>query len=282
MASASLELTEQQRLRIAQNRDAALKKQRINRKLQASDLTEQQLALIARNREAALEKQRVRRIRNLLQQRRQKKIKTTSTENETECVKDTSTLTANRENLPPTLSNAVKQSDQKQSSLYESMSSITLDVHREGILVSGNTFIVKDILKAQGARWDPISKAWICQDGRKDALKSALRHVACVNDRSGGAPNRQRQRSRSPKRVAKALISHESRERDVPDFWKGPPENYFKNGQTSISTTIARCTKSLMQEEAFGDDERSQRCALAKLTEVCSCGANWHEALQGR
>merc|ERR1712070_573904 len=129
------------------------------------------------------------------------------------------------------------------------------DVHQDGILATGNTFPAKEVFKAQGGRWDPQAKGWICQARKKQTLKDAHLKIATVCDRSGDAP---RQRSRSPSKVAKASIWTDSREREVPDFWKGPAENYFKDGCTYSAVTIAKCRVSSDQTEAFGDHQASR------------------------
>lgn len=48
-------------------------------------------------------------------------------------------------------------------------------------------------------------------------------------------------------------------------------------GTWQVAKSIVTCAASGDTAEAYGESDASVRCALAKLTECCSCGANWHE-----
>eukprot|EP00747_Dinoflagellata_sp_TGD_P193669 gnl/TRDRNA2_/TRDRNA2_60136_c0_seq1.p1 gnl/TRDRNA2_/TRDRNA2_60136_c0~~gnl/TRDRNA2_/TRDRNA2_60136_c0_seq1.p1 ORF type:complete len:239 (+),score=48.39 gnl/TRDRNA2_/TRDRNA2_60136_c0_seq1:37-753(+) len=55
---------------------------------------------------------------------------------------------------------------------------LSLEFHTRGLLVTGDTFDAKDILKINGGRWDAMLKGWIFPfDGKQDLLE-ALRAAA--------------------------------------------------------------------------------------------------------
>jgi hypothetical protein len=55
------------------------------------------------------------------------------------------------------------------------------------IAIIGNTYPVRDQLKALGGKWDPAKKAWLVPAGRAD---EARRLVAGAPKQSGGYTNR--------------------------------------------------------------------------------------------
>jgi hypothetical protein len=64
-------------------------------------------------------------------------------------------------------------------------------------LIVGNTYPVREQLKAMGGRWDPARRGWVVPADQGDAAR-ALVASAPVSPRSSG-PNYQPQKSGSPK-----------------------------------------------------------------------------------
>jgi len=55
------------------------------------------------------------------------------------------------------------------------MACVTISPFHSGLLVTGDTFAVKDILKSFGGRWDPEQRGWSLHRVDPEALRAALR-----------------------------------------------------------------------------------------------------------
>jgi len=57
-------------------------------------------------------------------------------------------------------------------------------------LITGNTYPVKDQLKALGGKWDPNSKGWLVPDDKADAAKALMTPAKTTTPaRRGYRPN---------------------------------------------------------------------------------------------
>lgn len=57
------------------------------------------------------------------------------------------------------------------------MSHITLEAQGRRIYVRGNTFPIKDSLRAVGAKWDPEAKAWWAGSGKRGDLEALVAKI---------------------------------------------------------------------------------------------------------
>merc|ERR1719433_1010347 len=55
------------------------------------------------------------------------------------------------------------------------MACVTISPLHSGLLVTGDTFTVKEVLKNFGGRWDPEQRGWTFQRVDPEALRAALR-----------------------------------------------------------------------------------------------------------
>ena len=57
------------------------------------------------------------------------------------------------------------------------------------VAVTGNTFPVKDQLKALGARWNPDAKAWMVAADKADAARAIVSGAPAASPKSSGKPH---------------------------------------------------------------------------------------------
>lgn len=58
------------------------------------------------------------------------------------------------------------------------------------VAISGNTYPVKEALKAIGAKWNPDAKAWMVASEKADEAKGIVAGAGCSSPRSSSTPFR--------------------------------------------------------------------------------------------
>lgn len=57
------------------------------------------------------------------------------------------------------------------------------------VAITGNTYPVKDRLKALGARWNPDSKAWMVSEDKADVARAIVSNAPRQNKNTNGRPH---------------------------------------------------------------------------------------------
>ena len=89
------------------------------------------------------------------------------------------------------------------------MTNIQFIVSDDGVLVTGKTFDVKDILKAKGAVWNPAKSAWFFPKTDVDTIRHSLQ--AEVDERMGQVKAQRKIELQAQKLHTKWLTTQEGR-----------------------------------------------------------------------